>query len=98
MAPRRHRLLLGKRVNFADEILEKLIARTEAECQPAQEIHNFVKDLRNILKLAERAASDVSAGEEHGDMAQILRELQKESEWQQCECTTQCCNVLNDQR
>lgn len=73
----------AKKVNFADEILEKLIAKTEGESQPAQEIHNFVKDLRNILNLAERAASDVSAGEEHGDMTQILRELQKESKWQQ---------------
>ena len=69
------------------------MAKTEGKSQRAEEIHSVVKDLRNILNLAERAASDVSAGKENGDMTQLLRELQCKSEWRQCKSTVQCCNL-----
>ncbi|KAL8855546.1 MAG: hypothetical protein Q9178_007815 [Gyalolechia marmorata] len=67
MALRRRCLLFADRVNYADKILETLMAETEGKSQRAEEIHRLVKDLRNILDLAERAASDVSAGKENVD-------------------------------
>ncbi|KAL9591830.1 MAG: hypothetical protein Q9179_007330 [Wetmoreana sp. 5 TL-2023] len=94
MALRCQCLLFADRVNYADKILETLMAETEGKSQRAEEIHHLVKDLRNILDLAERTASDVSAGKENSDLTQLLRELQCKSEWQQFDafmnrCATQ---------
>ena len=87
MALRSQCLIFADRVNFADKILEALIAETEGESQRAEEIHNLVKDLRHVLNLAKGVAFDVSAGKENGNLTQILRELQDKSEWRQYKST-----------
>ena len=38
-------LLFADRVNYADKILETLMAKTEGKSQRAEEIHSLVKDL-----------------------------------------------------
>lgn len=89
MAPRLRFLRLSGRVNFVDEILETLIAKSEARSQRAERIYDLVKDLRNILDLAEKEVSDLSAGKGASKLTQVLREIQRENEWGQCESTVQ---------
>ncbi len=89
MAPRLRCLRLSGQVNFADEILETLIAKSEARSQRAERIHDLVKDLRKVLDLAEKEAFDVSAGKGPSKLTQVLQEIQRENEWGQCESTVQ---------
>lgn len=57
MALRLRCLRFSDRVNFADEILETLIAKTEARSQRAERIHYLVEDLRNILEKYQKKMS-----------------------------------------
>lgn len=71
--------------------------KTEATLQPAEKSITLPKDFRNFLNLIERAASDVSADEEHSGLIQVLGELQRENDGRQCESTIPRCNLLNHQ-
>ncbi len=64
MAPGLRCLRLSDRVDFADESLETLITKPEARSQRAEIVHDLVKDLRNILDLAEKETSDRKGAEQ----------------------------------
>ncbi len=89
MALRAHRIHPAHKPNFADENLETLIAKTDSSLS-ATNIHRRVRDLCNILSLAEEAAPELPADPNEATLAQVLQELQRKNDWRQCEFNTTC--------
>ena len=76
MAAQARRVHPGPGVNFANEIPETLIAKTEDSSLTADNIHRLVEDLSGLLGLAEDAASELPAATDGATLAQVSRELQ----------------------